>query len=382
MKYRLILVALAGAATTLLVVALSAAAGPPPRPAPPVLTIASSSGNGITPFAPVRLSMSDLQAMTQTTETVTIGGVSTTESGPLLTTLLTGPGGTGGPLHFISACMNDELRYWILANGAGGASAQITYGEIDPSFGGRPTIVSDEENGSPLAKPRLVVAGPNETTDARDIQDVTNITVGRAPVELEGTASNTTACNPPNFTAPITAPATDSVTINGEVARPETLTLDQLGSEFPQVTQTDTLRSRTTKMNTEIGPTLFDVLSAAEPKFTFCPGGGSNDLDFYVEVTSGDDGSAVLVSWPELDPAYDGDQILLSVNENGKPTTPSGTGDIGPRLTVPEDNEAGRYLFSTSVITVFRATGSPGGLAGLLGLAGLGGCAVPTPGHP
>src|ERR1700733_13972374 len=111
----------------LALVTIASAAGSPFGPA---LTISGAPGNGLMPFSPLSLTISQLAALPQQTVTVSIDGVSTTESGPSLSALLTQAG-----LQYISACKNDELRYWIEATGADGAAAEITAGEIDPSFG-------------------------------------------------------------------------------------------------------------------------------------------------------------------------------------------------------------------------------------------------------
>ena len=54
------------------------------------------------------LKTSELTVIPQTTLTVPVGGVSTTESGPSLLSLLAFAG-----VQFNSACKNDELRWWV-----------------------------------------------------------------------------------------------------------------------------------------------------------------------------------------------------------------------------------------------------------------------------
>ena len=349
MNYRISLVTLLGAAA-LFFTSVSAGAPPPiphfPFLPPPSVSVVGAPGNGLIPFAPKSFTVAQLAAMTQTTDTVTVGGSSTTESGPLLSLVLASAGFTT-----IAACSNDELRYWASATGTDGSSAEITAGELDKSFGNRQAILSLTENGTPLQRPRLVV--PNDATDARDISGITNVTVGRAAPQL---ASTTSACNPANFTPPVTAPPTGTVTFNGDIEHPVSLNYDQLGA-MPQVTQTDTfLQGTKTKVDTESGPTLFSLLAATEPRFQFCR--ANDDLNWYAEVTSSEDGFAVVVSWAEIDPLLDGTQSLLSLLENNQPTdqpTPVGTGDPDPRLTMPGDVKGGRYNFGAAVITLFRA---------------------------
>jgi len=176
---------------------------------------------------------------------------------------------------------------------------------------------------------------------------VSIITVGRAPTEL---AEVTPACNPPSLVPSVAVPPPGSVVINGDVANPITLTYSQLQA-LPQVTQTVSfLQGTTPKSDVEIGPTLYSVLQAANPNFLSCDPNDKNR--FYVEVTSSEDGNANLVAWTEIDPAQDGNQILLSLNEDGHSTL---TTDTDPRLTVPGDVRGGRYNFGSAVITVLRA---------------------------
>ena len=115
------------------------------------------------------------------------------------------------------------------------------------------------------------------------------------------------------------------------------------------MTQTDSfLAGSSSTTVTETGPTLFDVLAAAEPKFQFCS--DNDNARFYVEVTSPEDGYASTYSWAEIDPFLNGKQLLLSLSENG-----SSQASVGPRLTAPGDVKGGRYVSGSAVITVFRA---------------------------
>jgi hypothetical protein len=301
----------------------------------------------MTTFKTVRFTMAQLAAMPQQTVTVTIGGSSTTESGPLLSAVLTAAG-----LQFISTCKNDELRYWVEAE-AEDTAATTTSGELDTGFGNNPAILSVSENGSSLSSPRLVF--PADVTDARDLSDVDTVTVGRAAPQLADTA--TPDCTASPFTPPVTAPTPGSVVINGDVSMPVTLTWAQLQA-LPQVTQTDTFKAGANSTTvTETGPTMFDVLSAAEPEFRFCK--PNDDLRFYVQATSSEDGYAATAAWAELQPLRNGKQMLLSLSENG-----SSLQSVGPRTTAPGDPKGGRYVSGTAVLTVVRAPDGPPGPPG------------------
>jgi molybdate/tungstate transport system substrate-binding protein len=305
----------------------------------PGITIKTDNDNGITPITPATLSEADLAALPQQTFTVTINGTQMTERGPTLSTLLTRAGVT-----FISSCKNDELRYWIQAAGASNTAAVVTAGENDTGFGNNPALLSLTENGTALSAPRFVVT--KDTTADRDVQGVTQLTIGRAAPQLANTA--TPSCTAPPFTPPVTAPPAGSILINGAVQRPVTLTFAQLQA-MPQVTQTDTfLAGPNPTTVTEAGPTLFDVLSAAEPQFQQC--NASDDMRWYVEVTSSQDGYAATWSWAEIHPFLGGKQALISLSENG-----TSLQSAGPRVTAPGDVKGGRYVSGAAVITVFRA---------------------------
>ncbi len=198
-----------------------------------------------------------------------------------------------------------------------------------------------EENGVTLAAPRLVV--PGDATAARFLANVTNVNVGRAAPQLTDTA--TPSCTPAPFTPPVTPPSAGSLLINGAVADPTTLTWSQLQA-LPQLTQTVTSLGLGTNV-TEVGPTLISAIGLASPEL------GTSDvgaLPFFVEVTSSEDGYAANVSWTEIDPALNGNEILLSLSQNGVSQE-----SVGPKLTLPGDTHAGRFVSGTAVVTVMSA---------------------------
>ena len=350
MKIRTVAVATLGAAA-LCSVAVSFAASSPPPATQASITIEGSPGNGLLTFNPLTLTMAQLAALPRATVTLPGG---TTESGPTLSSLLTQAGFT-----LISTCKNDQLHYWIEASSLDGSGAVISDGELDPLFGNNPAIVSVSENGVALVAPRLAV--PNDGTVARDVRNVFDITVGRAPQQFPQSASNA-GCTPPGYTPLATPPAAPgSVLVNGDVSNPAAVvTWDQL-TKLPQVTQTDTFKQgNTPNTRVEIGPTLYNVLASAEPELMSVP---SDDTRLYVAATSSEDGASALVSWDEFDPARNNTQDLLSLGESSLAPTvlpfhlfipPDGT-DTGPRLTTPGDVRGGRYDFGVQIVTVFRA---------------------------
>jgi hypothetical protein len=290
-------------------------------------------------LTPVTLKTSELAALPQTTITAGLNGKTVSVTGPLLSSLLSYAG-----LAYNSNCDNDELRYWVEVTNADGAAAVLTSGEIDPGFGNRPAVLAISENGGMLTTegPTLVV--PNDS-GARNLAHVTKVTVGRAPVELAdtGTPGCGTAGQMPD-------PAAGTVIVNGDVANPLTLSVAQLQA-MAQVSQTDTFLSGSkSSVNTEVGPTLYSVVEMAKPKFLACD--ATDDLRFYVEVTSSEDGYATTYSWTEINPTLDNVPILLSLVNNGLPVLQT---DTDPRSTAPNDVKGGRYVYGAAVITVLRA---------------------------
>ena len=359
MNIRTIVVAALGAAA-LCSVAVSFAASSPPPATQASITIEGAPGNGLLAFNPLTLTMAQLAALPEATVTLPGG---TTESGPTLSSLLAQAG-----FKLISTCKNDQLHYWIEASSLDGSGAVISDGELDPLFGNNAAIVSVSENGVPLTAPRLAV--PNDGTVARDVRNVFDITVGRAPQQLPQSGSNL-GCTPSGYTPLATPPAAaGSVLINGAVSNPAAVvTWDQL-KNMPQVSQTDTFKQgNTPNTRGETGPTLYNVLSSAEPELTSVP---SDDTRLYVAATSSEDGASALVSWDEFDPARNNTQDLLSLGESSLAPTvlpfhffipPDGT-DTGPRLTTPGDVRGGRYDFGVQIVTVLRAPVVPSPAAG------------------
>jgi len=350
MNHRALVVAVLGA-IALGVGAVAFGASSPPPATQASVEIEPSLGNGLNPFSSLTLKMADLEALPASTVTLPDG---TTESGPTLSSLLAQAGFT-----LISTCKNDQLHYWIEASSLDGSGAVISDGELDPLFGNNPAILSVKENGVPLAAPRLAV--PKDATTARDVRNVFDITVGRAPQQLPQSGSNM-GCTPLDYVPLATPPAAaGSVLINGGVTNPAAVVTWQQLQGMTQVDQTDSfLQGSTPNVREEKGPTLYGVLSSAEPELASVP---TDDTRLYVEATSSEDGASTLVSWDEFDPARNNTQDLLSLGESSiapRPAPfhlfipPDGT-DTGPRLTTPGDVRGGRYDFGVQIVTVFRA---------------------------
>ena len=310
--------------------------------ATPPLTVTTIAGNGLKPESALKLTEAALASLRQTSETVTIGGQKLAEKGPPLTEVIAKAG-----LRSSTSCDDETLRYWFAVTNSTGEMVVVASAEVDLNGGNKLALLSLDENGAPLAAPRLIMMG--DRTGARDITAVTGVTIGRVAPQL---SSTTPGCNPPGFKPTVTissAPADiGAVIVNGVVPR-QTITFPQIEA-LPQVTQVDTYAGEgEQKVHREHGPTLYDVLVKADPALKSL---GQQGLRYYVEVTSSEDGSVAVVSWVEIDPTLDGKPFRLSTYEDGDLIL---NADSGPRLTAPGDAGGSRYDYGVQVVSVFRA---------------------------
>ncbi|WP_018334779.1 hypothetical protein [Actinomycetospora chiangmaiensis] len=75
------------------------------------------------------------------------------------------------------ATKNDQLRFAVLAVGADGYAATVSYGEVSADFGNRGLLVSLIEDAKPLTRPRLVV--PGDVKGGRYVSDLVELRVVR-----------------------------------------------------------------------------------------------------------------------------------------------------------------------------------------------------------
>jgi hypothetical protein len=136
-------------------------------------------------------------------------------------------------------------------------------------------------------------------------------------------------------------------TVDGAVAHPLRLTMDDLRA-FPQRRErVGFLAGGERERHAYRGPLLFDVLAAAEP--TFDPGVKNDQLRHAVLVTAMDEYQAV-VAWGEIDPGFAGNEVLLAVEEDRHPLK-------RPRLVVPGDERGGRYVSDVTTVSLLRVGG-------------------------
>lgn len=93
-----------------------------------------------------------------------------TEVGVPLSTLLeqAAPVLTAGRKH-------DELTIGVLVVGADGYQALVSYGELAPALGNSGALLATSQDGTPLARPRLVL--PKDGQGARYVSDVVELHV-------------------------------------------------------------------------------------------------------------------------------------------------------------------------------------------------------------
>jgi hypothetical protein len=134
--------------------------------------------------SPTTLSYSQLQAMPQTSQTVSFlngaNPVSNTETGPTLASVIA----TAKP-KYLACDPNDNLRFYAaVTSSIDGYTALVSFPEFDPSVNNVQQLMSLVENGSSLATvgPRNTV--PGDVRGGRYVSGGAVITVFRAPTEV------------------------------------------------------------------------------------------------------------------------------------------------------------------------------------------------------
>jgi hypothetical protein len=115
-----------------------------------------------------------LPKLTEKTQQKTSGGEQTVEwSGPLLWDILTSSG-------LVDPAKHGEHSHLILrAMGRDGYVVTIAVAEISPDFAGKPIIVADRLNGSPLPGEALRLIVPGERRAGRSVRDLVRLSIGQ-----------------------------------------------------------------------------------------------------------------------------------------------------------------------------------------------------------
>jgi len=285
---------------------------------------------------PRTLKVSELAILPQQTISVTIDGVSHTETGPTLESVVN----LAVP-NYLACNKNNLLRWSILVTSRSAGSTVLGVCEIDPGFGNRQAILSLSEDGQFLTMqgPRLIV--PGDAAWTRDVAHVEMVTASMATPQLP-----VGGCTPSGSPPPYITPTIGSLIVNGDVANPTTYSFARLQA-MPQVSQTVSfLTGSTPTTNTDTGPLLSAILDAAQPKLRkTCR---NDELHFYVAIT-GSDGYTSILSFGEIDPNLGNRNPLVSLTENG-----TSLASAGPRVLQNGDVKGGRAVSGTVALTVFR----------------------------
>jgi len=302
---------------------------------------------------PGSYTISELQSLPSTTESVTIGGVTSSYTGVSLWTFLGDGSGPNPPGVIMGTGKNPSLRNYIVATGSNGSQSLVSLGEINPSFGNPPPgsldLIAYKQNGSLLSSPQLIV--PQDTSGARNVTNLASLNVLSVPQAPTGPGGYSS-----QFT--VSVPGNAPVSVN----------LATLSS-YPSVTETVTYLSGGIPVTgTFTGVPVWNLLSQL--------GATQNDILTKYLTATGSDGYNVLFSLAEFDPklgapAYPMEAIVAYADSNG-PLIDSGFA----RLVISGDNFGGRFVSNLVNLEVVNAVPEP--TSALLLISGLAAIALLT----
>jgi DMSO/TMAO reductase YedYZ molybdopterin-dependent catalytic subunit len=137
------------------------------------------------------------------------------------------------------------------------------------------------------------------------------------------------------WAAPLWAQS-ETLKVDGHVAHPLQLTLDQVKA-LPPVTVSLTFQSdHGPQTGTYTGALLLDIVKQAAP---VDQGSDKGAPWRHVIIATGHDGYGVAVAIGEIDPRFAGKQVLVAYERDGKPMN-----DQTFRLVVPGDAHGGRSV--------------------------------------
>ena len=278
---------------------------------------------------PSSSTVSDLQAMSATTQTDSFSSAGASQTHIYTGTSLWGLLSAAG-IQVDATRKNDVLNRYVLATGADGYKAVFSLGEINPDFGNRASIVAYAETVSATSVP-LVDDGPFRVTSPGDVKGgryVANL------VRLEVRSSESAI-------ATVGGGVSTQFTVSGAVLRPGTYDLAALQA-LPVVT-------RTVGTSVYTGTSLWDFLNTTVGLKTNAA--VKNDSLGMYAVATGSDGYKAVFSLGELDPSFGNQPDLIAYALGGTALTTNGFA----RVVVPNDVKAGRYVSNLISIEVFAA---------------------------
>jgi len=139
----------------------------------------------------------------------------------------------------------------------------------------------------------------------------------------------------PALAATVTLPADGTLSVEGQVLNPLSLTADAVKANYTSQSIDVTYKSGEDTVKASFtGVKLWDILGAAQPNFNTDV---KNDkLGMYI-VATGSDGYQAVIAWGEIDPDFGNQNILVAYEQDGKALD-------GLRLVVPGDARGGRYV--------------------------------------
>ena len=135
--------------------------------------------------------------------------------------------------------------------------------------------------------------------------------------------------------------APPGLAIQGRVEHPRTLALADIQALPPVTVQVEHAHGQDARKETFTGALLWPLLTAAGP----VDEPGKRTFLQHTLLARGQDGYAVAVAIGELDPNFEGKQVLVAYAQDGKPLP-------GLRLVVPADVRGGRSVHDLVAIEV------------------------------
>jgi DMSO/TMAO reductase YedYZ molybdopterin-dependent catalytic subunit len=137
------------------------------------------------------------------------------------------------------------------------------------------------------------------------------------------------------------APAPAGLAIQGRVEHPRTLALADLQALPPVTLEIEYATGKGTQRDLFTGALLWPLITEARPVHE----PGEHTTLRHTLMARGQDGYVVALAIGELDPHFEGKQVLVAYARDGKPLP-------GLRLIVPADTHAGRGVHDLVAIEV------------------------------
>jgi len=298
---------------------------------------------------PGSYTLSDLQGLPATTQTVSFLAGSGSQTHTYVGTSLWGLIDTAGVIT--GSAKNDIVSKYVLATGSDGYKVVYSVGEIDPTYGNRQDLVAYQEIVGGVPTPlgadgfaRTTV--PGDMRGSRYVSNLMNLDVRASGSTRTGTGGG----------------AASGFTVSGAVVHDLSIDASTNWSALglSPITRTVTyLAGAGSQTHTYTGYSFWDLLNSSAVGIVTDPA-IKNDLVGKYVVATGSDGYKALYSMGELSPTYGGDPaIFIAVSETvGGVETGLGA-DGWARTVVPGDGRGSRYVSNLVNLEVFSAAPIP-----------------------